>query len=182
MMVPRLKEKYKSEIIAKMMERYKYKNIMSVPKIEKVVINMGVGRSTQDKAELDNAVSELSVITGQKPLVTKSRKSIANFKLRKGLNIGCKVTLRSAMMFEFLDRLLNVAIPRIRDFRGLPSDSFDKKGNYNFGLKEQTIFPEINIDNVKSPQGMNITVVTTAKNDDEAYALLELFGFPFKKK
>lgn len=181
-MVPRLKEKYKNEVISRMREEFKYKNIMAIPKIEKVVVNMGVGRAVQEKAELDIALKELAMITGQKPAVTKSRKNIAGFKLRSDLPIGCKVTLRSNMMYEFLDRLINIAIPRIRDFRGLPRDSFDKKGNYNFGLKEQSIFPEINLDNVKTTQGMNITVVTTSKTDEEAVKLLELFGFPFKKK
>jgi len=180
-MVPRLKEKYKTEIIPALKERFQYKNVMAVPKIEKVVVNMGVGEAVQDKAELDAAVKELSFITGQKPIITKSKKSIAGFKLRKNMPIGCKVTLRNNMMYEFLDRLLNIAIPRIRDFRGLPRDSFDSRGNYNFGIKEQTIFPEINLDDVKTTFGMNITVVTTSKTDEEALALLEMFGFPFKR-
>ncbi|MCK5707203.1 MAG: 50S ribosomal protein L5 [Candidatus Aureabacteria bacterium] len=181
-MVPRLKEKYKKEIIPQMKEKFKYKNIMSVPKIDKVVINMGVGRAVTDKAELDNAVKELSLITGQKPAITKSRKSIAGFKIRDNVPIGCRVTLRNVFMYEFLDRLLNIAIPRIRDFRGLPINSFDKRGNYNFGIKDQSIFPEINPDTIKTTQGMNITVVTTSETDDEAVHMLELFGFPFKKK
>ena len=181
-MVPRLKEKYKNEIISAMKEKFNYKNVMAIPKIEKIVVNMGVGEAVQDKTELDIAMKELSLITGQKPIIRKSRKSIAGFKLRKNVPIGCKVTLRNNMMYEFLDRLLNIAIPRIRDFRGLNRNSFDKKGNYNFGIKDQTIFPEINLDDVKSTHGMNITVVTNAKTDEEARYLLELFGFPFKKK
>ncbi|MBN1522435.1 MAG: 50S ribosomal protein L5 [Candidatus Aureabacteria bacterium] len=180
--MPRLKEKYKKEIIPEMREKFKYKNVMAVPRIEKVIVNMGVGRAVQDKAELDTAVKELSLIVGQKPIITRSKKSIAGFKLRKNVPIGCKVTLRSHIMYEFLDRLLNIAIPRIRDFRGLQRDSFDKRGNFNFGIKEQTIFPEINLDDVKTTLGMNITVVTTSRTDDEAVALLELFGFPFKKQ
>ncbi len=181
-MIPRLKEKYKKEIMPALKEKFNYKNVMAIPKIVKVVVNMGVGEAVQDRAELDAAAKELSLITGQKPILRQSRKSIAGFKLRKGVPIGCKVTLRNNMMYEFLDRLLNIAIPRIRDFRGLNRNSFDSKGNYNFGIKDQTIFPEINLDDVKSTHGMNITVVTTAKTDEEARYLLELFGFPFKKK
>ena len=181
-MVPRLKEKYKNEIISQMMEKFQYKNIMAVPKLDKIVVNMGVGRAVQEKTEMDGAMKELGLITGQRPMPRKSRKNIAGFKLRKGVPVGCKVTLRRNMMFEFLDRLLSVSIPRIRDFRGLPSDAFDKKGNYNFGIKEQSIFPELNVDNIKVTQGMNVTVVTTAQTDDEAKALLEFYGFPFKKK
>jgi large subunit ribosomal protein L5 len=156
-------------------------NVMQVPKLEKIVINMGVGKATQQPSLLDGAVADLTAIAGQKPVVTKSRDSIANFKLRENQAIGCKVTLRGDRMWEFYDRLLSIAIPRIRDFRGLPAHSWDGRGNYTFGLSEQTMFPEIDYDKIDSPHGMDITIVTTAANDAQGRALLDAFGFPFKR-
>jgi large subunit ribosomal protein L5 len=164
------------------MKRFAYKNPMQVPRIEKITLNMGVGDATQDAKFLDGAVNDLTVITGQKAVITKAKKSISNFKLRQGSPIGCKVTLRRAIMFEFLDRLLNVVIPRIRDFRGISDNGFDGKGNYTLGIKEQIIFPEINYDKVTKLRGLNITIVTTANTDEEAYELLKEFGMPFKKR
>jgi large subunit ribosomal protein L5 len=180
-MEPRLKEKYSKEIVPKMLKEYKFKNVMEVPRIEKICINMGVGSATQNIKELESASQDLAVISGQKPIITKARKSIAGFKVREGNPIGCMVTLRGNRMYEFLDRLLSIAIPRIRDFRGLSRDSFDRHGNYTFGVKEQLIFPEVSYDSILSVKGMNITITTTAKNDGEALFLLEEFGFPFKK-
>lgn len=180
-MEPRLKEKYTKEIIPKMLKEYKFKNVMEVPRIEKICINMGVGSATQNIKELESASQELAVISGQKPIITRARKSIAGFKLREGNPIGCMVTLRGNRMYEFLDRLLSVAIPRIRDFRGLSRKSFDGHGNYTLGIKEQLIFPEVSYDSILSVRGMNITITTTAKNDEEAIFLLEEFGFTFKK-
>lgn len=177
----RLVELYKKKMIPQLMERLKYENIMEVPKIDKIVINMGVSTAKEDIKVLDEAVGELAAITGQKPIVTRAKKSISNFKLRKGMPIGCKVTLHGAMMYEFLDRLVNVALPRVRDFRGVSRDGFDGQGNYNLGIQEQTIFPEINIDKVGKIKGLNVSIVTTAKNKDEAYELLNLFGMPFRK-
>lgn len=180
-MVPRLKEKYKNKIIPKMLKEYKFKNVMEVPKIVKININMGVGSATQNIKELESASQDLTMIAGQKPIITKAKKSIAGFKVRQGNPIGCMVTLRGNRMYEFLDRLLSVAIPRIRDFRGLSKKSFDGSGNYTIGIKEQLIFPEVEYDNILSVKGMNITVTTNAKSDDKALLLLEEFGFPFRK-
>ncbi len=176
-----MKEKYIKEIIPRMLKEYKFKNVMEVPGIEKICINMGVGSATQNIKELETASQELAIITGQKPVITKARKSIASFKVREGNPIGCMVTLRGNRMYEFLDRLLNVAIPRIRDFRGLSKKSFDGHGNYTVGIKEQLIFPEVNYDSILSVKGMNVTITTTAKSNEEAQFLLEEFGFPFKK-
>jgi len=180
-MKPRFKEKYEKEIIFPMRDELKYKNAMQVPKIEKITVNMGMGSALQNPKELEGAVSDLTKITGQKPVITKARKSIASFKVREGNSIGCMVTLRGNRMYEFLDRLLSVAIPRIRDFRGLSSNSFDGKGNYTLGIKEQTIFPEVDYESIVSTKGMNITIVTTAQSNQEALLLLEKFGFPFRK-
>jgi large subunit ribosomal protein L5 len=177
----RLVELYKKKMIPQLMERLKYENIMEVPRIDKIVINMGVSTAKEDIKVLDEAAGELAAITGQKPLVTRAKKSISNFKLRMGMPIGCKVTLHGAMMYEFLDRLINVALPRVRDFRGVSRDGFDGQGNYNLGIQEHTIFPEINIDKVGKIKGLNVSIVTTAKNKDEAYELLNLFGMPFRK-
>ena len=178
---PRLLEVYRKSIVPEMMKRFSYKNGMQAPKLEKIVINVGLGEATQDVKLLDAAANELAAITGQKPVTTRAKKAIANFKIRKGSAIGCKVTLRRMMMYEFLDRLISVAIPRIRDFRGLPLDSFDSHGNYSFGLNEQQIFPEVDVDKIMKTHGMDITIVTDAKNKEEAFELLKLFGMPFKK-
>ena len=178
----RFGEVYKKKIVPQLMERLKYANIMEVPRIDKIVINMGVSAAKEDIKVLDEAVGEVAAITGQKPIVTRAKKSISNFKLRKGMPIGCKVTLHGAMMYEFLDRLINVALPRVRDFRGVSRDGFDGRGNYNLGIQEHTIFPEINIDKVGKIKGLNVSIITTAKNIDEAYELLSLFGMPFQKK
>ena len=178
---PRLRVKYDTEIRAALKEQLGLGNIMEVPRLEKIVVNMGVGKATQQPSLLEGAVRDLEQITGQKPLVTKARKSIASFKLREGNAIGAKVTLRGDRMWEFLDRLVALAIPRIRDFRGLPPNSFDGKGNYTFGVTEQTIFPEIDYDKVDSPRGMDITFVTTARTNAEGKALLDAFGFPFRR-
>jgi len=180
--IPRLKQRYNDEIRVQLKESLGLGNIMEVPRFEKIVINMGVGRATQQQSLIDGAVRDLTIIAGQKPLVTKARKSIAAFKLREGNAIGAKVTLRGDRMWEFLDRLISLAIPRIRDFRGLPSRSFDGHGNYTFGVTEQLIFPEIDYDKVDSPRGMDITVVTSARTDDEGRALLAAYGFPFKRE
>jgi large subunit ribosomal protein L5 len=177
---PRLRVKYDTEVRAALKDQLGLANIMQVPRLEKIVINMGVGKATQQPSLLEGAVKDLEQITGQKPLVTKARKSIASFKLREGNAIGAKVTLRGDRMWEFLDRLVALAIPRIRDFRGLPV-KFDGKGNYTFGVTEQTIFPEIDYDKVDSPRGMDITFVTTARTDAEGKALLDAFGFPFRR-
>ncbi len=181
LMEPRLKARYKKEIVPKMLKEHKFKNVMEVPRIEKICVNMGVGSATQNAKELEAASNDLAVITGQKPIITKAKKSIAGFKIRKGNPIGCMVTLRGKMMYEFLDRLLNIAIPRIRDFRGLSKKSFDGRGNYTIGIKEQLVFPEVDYDNILSVKGMNITITTSAKNDEEARSLFEEIGFPFKK-
>lgn len=178
---PRLKARYEAEIKQALMAQLGLTNVMQVPKLEKIVINMGVGRATQQPSLLDSAVADLTAIAGQKPIVTKSRDSIASFKLRENQAIGCKVTLRGDRMWEFYDRLLSIAIPRIRDFRGLPAHSWDGRGNYTFGLSEQTMFPEIDYDKIDSPQGMDITIVTTAVSDAQGRALLDAFGFPFKR-
>jgi large subunit ribosomal protein L5 len=180
-MKPRLKEKYDKEIIPEIFKELKYRSKMQVPKIEKITINIGVGSAVQNAKELEGAANDLAKISGQKPVITKAKKSIASFKIRKGNEIGCMVTLRGNRMYEFLDRLLSIAIPRIRDFRGLSQKSFDGLGNYTMGIREQLIFPEIDYDTIISVKGMNITIVSTAKNDNEALILLEKFGFPFKK-
>lgn len=180
-MEPRLKEKYKKEIVPKMLKERKLGNIMEVPVINKITVNMGIGSAIQNIKELESASRDLAVITGQKPIITKARKSIAGFKIRQGNPIGCMVTLRGNRMYEFLDRLLSVAIPRIRDFRGLSKKSFDGSGNYTIGIKEQLIFPEVDYDSILSVKGMNITITTSTESDDEAMFLLDEFGFPFKK-
>jgi len=177
----RLKEKYFSEIRPSLMKSAGYKNINEVPRLEKIVINIGVGEALQDPKKLDSAVSDIAAITGQRPVIRRARKSISNFKLRSGMAIGCSVTLRAERMYEFLDRLINVAIPRIRDFRGIPSKSFDGRGNYTFGVTEQIIFPEIEYDKIDKIRGMNITMVTTAKTDKEGFELLLALGMPFKR-
>jgi large subunit ribosomal protein L5 len=179
---PRLKTRYDSELRAQLKESLGLGNIMEVPRLEKIVLNTGVGRATQQASLLEGAVRDLTLITGQKPLVTRAKKSIAGFKLREGNAIGAKVTLRGDRMWEFFDRLISLAIPRIRDFRGLPANSFDGRGNYTFGITEQLIFPEIDYDQVDTPRGMDITIVTTARTDDEGRALLAAFGFPFRRQ
>jgi large subunit ribosomal protein L5 len=176
---PRLKRDYEDRIVKAMTEKFGYKNRMEVPRLEKIVINMGVGEATQDKKKVDIAVAEMELIAGQKPVVTKAKKSIAQFKLREGMPIGAKVTLRRERMYEFLDRLITIALPRVRDFRGLNPKSFDGRGNYAMGLKEQIIFPEISYDRIDKVRGMDVIVTTTAKTDDEARELLRLFNFPF---
>jgi large subunit ribosomal protein L5 len=176
---PRMKSRYDDVIIAAMTEKFGYKNVMEVPKITKITLNMGVGDAVQDKKKVETAAAEMELIAGQKPVVTKAKKSIAGFKLREGMPIGCKVTLRRERMYEFLDRLITIAMPRIRDFRGVSAKSFDGRGNYAMGLKEQIIFPEINYDRIDQVRGMDVIVTTTAKTDDEARELLRLFGFPF---
>lgn len=175
------KEKYTKEVIPVLMKQFGYKNVMEIPKMTKIVINEGIGDATQNQHFLDLAVDELAAITGQKPVVTRARKSISNFKLRKGNPIGCKVTLRGLRMYEFLDRFLNISIARIRDFRGFPDGCFDGRGSCTIGIREQLIFPEINYDKVERVRGMNITFITTAKTDEEAKALLEKIGLPFRK-
>jgi len=179
---PRLQEKYRAEIISALTEKFGYKSKMRVPKLSKIVISQGIGDAVADKKLVDNAVDDLSRIAGQKAIATISRKDISNFKLRKGMPIGTKVTLRGERMYEFLDRLLSVALPRTRDFRGVPAKGFDGRGNFNMGVKEHIIFPEIDIDKVNRILGMDITFVTTAETDEEAKALLDAFGFPFTKK
>ncbi|MFN2461252.1 MAG: 50S ribosomal protein L5 [Candidatus Velthaea sp.] len=180
-MVNRLREKYHTDVRGALQERFGYKNVMQVPRLEKVVINMSVGDAIQNSKILDVAVNELQTISGQKPVITKAKKSIAAFKLREGMNVGCKVTLRGERMYVFLDKLFNVVLPRIRDFRGLSRKSFDGRGNYNLGLREQLVFPEINFDKVEKARGMDIVIVTTAKNDEEATAFLETMGLPLQK-
>jgi len=177
----RLRKVYDDTVKQKLTEKFGYKNQMAVPRLTKIVINMGVGEASQDKKKIEGAVDNLASIAGQKPVITKSRKAVANFKLRENQMVGCAVTLRKARMYEFLDRLVNVALPRVRDFRGLSAKSFDGAGNYNMGLKEQIVFPEINYDKVDKVRGMNITICTTAKSDEEARALLEGFDMPFQK-
>jgi large subunit ribosomal protein L5 len=179
---PRLRTKYDEEIRAALKEQLGLANVMQVPRLEKIVINMGVGAAVGQPSLLEGAVKDLTTIAGQKPVVTKARKSIANFKLREGNAIGTKVTLRGARMWEFLDRLISLAIPRIRDFRGLNPRSFDGRGNYTFGVNDQLIFPEVDYDSIDAPRGMDITIVTTAKTDAEGKALLDAFGFPFKRE
>ena len=176
----RLAVHYKQKVVPELMEKFGYKTVMQVPRIRKITLNMGVGETTTDKKVLDNAFADMAKIAGQKPVVTKARRSIANFKLRAGFPIGCMVTLRGARMYEFLDRLVNIAIPRIRDFRGVSNRAFDGRGNYSLGVREQIIFPEIEYDKIDALRGMNIAITTTAKSDDEARALLSAFRFPFK--
>ncbi len=177
----RLKEMYKNEIVNGMTKKFGYKNVMEVPKLNKIVINMGVGEAKDNSKLLDAAVKDLEIIAGQKAVITKAKKSVANFKLREGMPIGCKVTLRGERMYEFADRLINLALPRVRDFRGVNDNAFDGRGNYALGIKEQLIFPEIEYDKVDKVRGMDIIFVTTAKTDEEARELLTLFGMPFKK-
>ncbi|PZN13383.1 MAG: 50S ribosomal protein L5 [Bacillota bacterium] len=179
--VTNLKEKYEKEVVPALMERFGYKSIMAVPRIEKVVINMGVGDAIQNPKLLDAAVNELALITGQRPMVTRAKKSISAFKVRAGMPIGCKVTLRKQRMWDFLTRLIFLALPRVRDFRGLDPDSFDGRGNYSLGLREQLIFPEIDYDDIEKVRGMDVTIVTTAKTDEEARELLRLLGMPFRQ-
>jgi large subunit ribosomal protein L5 len=178
--VPRLQILYRESVVKQLMEQFGYKSAMQAPRIEKIVLNMGVGEAVADKKIMDNAVSDMTKIAGQRPIVTKSRKSIATYKIRSGYPIGCKVTLRGRRMYEFLDRLVNIAMPRIRDFRGISARAFDGQGNYNMGVKEQIIFPEIEYDKIDAIRGMNITITTTAKSDNEAKALLSAFRFPFR--
>ena len=179
--MPRLKDKYFKQVVPEMIKKFKYKSVMAVPRLQKTIINIGLGSATKDSKIMDEAVKELAVISGQKPIITRVKKSISNFGIRKDMPVGCKVTLRSDRMYEFLDKFINIAIARIRDFRGIPSDSFDGRGNYTVGVKEQLIFPEIDFDQVTNTLGMNITIVTSALNDEEGKALLELMGVPFRK-
>ena len=178
----RLQEYYRDTIVGQLSEKFGYDNVMQVPRLEKITLNMGLGEAVGDKKVIDNAVSDMAKIAGQRPIVTKARKSVASFKIRDGYPIGCKVTLRRERMYEFLDRLVNVALPRVRDFRGIPRKSFDGSGNYSLGVKEQIIFPEINYDQIDSIRGMDIAITTSAKTDEEGMALLEAFGFPFRAR
>jgi len=179
--VSRLKDLYNEQIKQNLHDKFNYGNVMEIPKLEKIVINIGVGEAVQNSKALDAAVSDLATITGQQPIVTHAKKSIANFKIRENMALGCKVTLRGEKMYEFLDKLINIAIPRVRDFRGVSATSFDGRGNYSMGIKEQLIFPEIDYDKIDKVRGMDIIIVTTAKTDEEARALLDAFGMPFKK-
>ncbi|MSQ61836.1 MAG: 50S ribosomal protein L5 [Dehalococcoidia bacterium] len=180
-MPPRLKEQYRDEVLPALQKEFSYTNVMQVPKLTKVVLNIGLGEALQNAQALDTAAKDLAAITGQKPMITRAKKSIANFKVREGNSIGVTVTLRGDRMYEFLDRLVNAALPRIRDFQGVPADAFDGRGNYSLGLREQTIFPEIEYDKVDRIRGMQITVVTTARTDEEGKRLLQLFGMPFSR-
>ena len=177
----RLRQKYENEVKNQMVEKFGYKSVMQIPTIDKIVINMGIGDAVSNSKVLDEAVAELALITGQKPVITRAKKSIAGFRLREGMPIGCKVTLRGERMYDFLDKLVSVSLPRVRDFRGVSKKSFDGRGNYTLGVKEQLIFPEINYDKVGKLRGMDIVIVTTAQTDEEAYSLLELVGMPFAK-
>lgn len=177
----RMQDKYLKEVAPALMEKFGYKSTMQIPKLEKIIINIGLGEAKDNAKALDSAVSDLAIITGQKPVITKAKKSVAAFKLREGMSIGCKVTLRSQKMYEFLDRFFNVALPRVRDFRGINPNSFDGRGNYSMGIKEQLIFPEIDYDKIDKIRGMDIIMVTTAKTDEEARELLSLMGAPFSK-
>ncbi len=177
----RLKAAYKDKVVPKLMEKFQYDSIMQAPKLEKIVLNMGVGEAKENSKFLDNAVEEMTLIAGQKPVVTKAKKSISNFKLREGMSVGCKVTLRGEHMYEFFDKLVNIALPRVRDFRGVSKTAFDGRGNYALGIKEQLIFPEINYDKIDKIRGMDIIITTTANTDEEALELLSLMGMPFKK-
>lgn len=178
-MVPRLKDKYEKEVVPALMEKFGYKNVMEIPKLEKIVINMGVGEAKENSKVLESATADLQLIAGQKPILTRAKKSIANFKIRENMPIGCKVTLRKEQMYEFADRLMNIALPRVRDFRGISSKAFDGRGNYALGIKEQLIFPEIEYDKIDKVRGMDIIFVTTAKSDEEARELLRFLGMPF---
>ena len=180
-MTQRLRKRYQEEVVPALVEQFNYANVMAVPSLAKIVVNMGMGSAKEDIKVMDKAMEELSQITGQRPEVRRARKSIANFKLREGMPIGCRVTLRGARMYEFLDRLISVALPRVRDFRGLPTRSFDGRGNYTMGVNDQLIFPEISYEKVDAVRGMNISIVTTARTDDESRALLERLGMPFRK-
>ena len=180
-MTARLRESYKNDVFPALQEQFKYENVMQVPKLEKVTLNMGLGEAKENAKLLESAVQEISLITGQRPVVTKARKSIANFKVRQGMPVGAKVTLRGDSMYEFIDKLFNIALPRVRDFKGVSKNSFDGRGNYSMGIKEQLIFPEINYDKVETIKGMNIVFTTTAKTDEEAQALLAALGMPFEK-
>lgn len=177
----KLHDVYRNEVVGKLMQQFGYKTVMQVPRIEKITLNMGVGEALDDKKILENAAADLAAISGQKPLITKARKSVAGFKIREGYPIGCKVTLRGERMWEFLERLISIAIPRIRDFRGVSEKSFDGKGNYSMGVREQIIFPEIDYDKVDRVRGLDITITTSARTDDEGKALLSAFNFPFRK-
>lgn len=179
-MAARLHEHYRTAVVKKLSERFGYKNVMQVPRITKITLNMGVGETTADKKVIENAVSDMTKIAGQKPVITKAKKSISTFKIRDGYPVGCKVTLRRGQMYEFLDRLINISLPRVRDFRGVSGRSFDGRGNFSMGVKEQIIFPEIEYDKIDALRGMDITITTTAKSDAEARALLEAFSFPFR--
>ena len=178
----RLKAKYSNEVTKKLIEQFNYTSVMQVPKVEKIVINMGVGDAVANAKNLEKAVDELTLLSGQKPVITKAKKSIAGFRLREGMPIGCKVTLRGARMYDFLDKLVTVSLPRVRDFHGVSNKAFDGRGNYTLGIKEQLIFPEVNYDNVDKVRGMDIVIVTTAKSDEEAHALLKELGMPFQKE
>lgn len=178
---PRLKEKYYKEVIPALKKRFGYKNTMQVPRLKKISLNMGVGEAIQDPKVLDHAMDDLTIISGQHPAITRAKKSISNFKLRAGMRVGCRVTLRGDRMYEFLDRFISVAVPRIRDFRGLSDKAFDGRGNYSVGVREQIIFPEINVDKIDKIRGLDVTFVTDARSDEEAYELLKAFGMPFKK-
>ena len=178
----RLQEYYRDTVIGQLTEKFGYRNVMEVPRFEKITLNMGLGEAVGDKKVIENAVADMAKIAGQRPVVTKARKSVASFKIRDGYPIGCKVTLRRERMYEFLDRLVNVALPRVRDFRGIPRKSFDGSGNYSLGVKEQIIFPEINYDQIDSIRGMDIAITTSAKTDEEGIALLQAFGFPFRAR
>ena len=180
-MAARLRETYKKDVFPPLKEKFKYENVNEVPKLVKVTINMGLGEAKDNSKIMESAVQELSIISGQRPVITKAKKSIANFKVRQGMPVGCKVTLRGDNMYEFIDKFFNISLPRVRDFKGVSKNSFDGRGNYSMGIKEQLIFPEINYDDVESIKGMNIVFTTTAKTDEEAQALLELLGMPFEK-
>ncbi|MFH1092824.1 MAG: 50S ribosomal protein L5 [Candidatus Omnitrophota bacterium] len=179
-MATRMQEKYDKEVLTQLIEKFKLRNKMEAPRIEKVVINMGVGKAQEDIKILEAAMADLATITGQKPVITRAKKAVANFKLRKGVPVGCKVTLRKTRMYDFMDRLINIALPRIRDFRGVSSNAFDKQGNYTLGITEQAIFPEINIDKVKNIQGMDIVIVIKANNKEQSKEMLRLLGMPFR--
>lgn len=180
-MTSRLKEKYINEVVPALMEKFDYESVMQAPKLNKIVVNVGLGSANDNPKALDGAINDLTIITGQKPIVTKAKKSIANFKLREGMNVGVKVTLRSQKMYDFLDKLVSISLPRVRDFRGISPKSFDGRGNYSLGIKEQIIFPEIVYDQIDAIRGMDISIITTAETDEEAKAFLELMGMPFKK-
>lgn len=180
-MTSRLKEKYNNEVVPALVEKFNYNNVMEVPKLEKIIINMGVGEAKDNPKTLEASVEEMTIISGQKPVITKAKKSVANFKVREGMAVGCKVTLRGKRMYEFFDKLMNVALPRVRDFRGISATSFDGRGNYALGIKEQLIFPEIDYDKIDKIKGMDIVIVTSANSDEEAREFLTLMGMPFKK-